>query len=165
MRRRNIDPEVLEGEIEMPDHLRDAGSRVADMTVIGKGARLEGTLMSAGSLRIEGSVKGRINAEGDVILADGSEVQADINASNVAIATHYVGNVTAAGTLELESSARLEGNITCQALVVNRGAVFSGQSSMNGEGILPVAEKIEEPLVKPVERPVAVMEGEKKSRK
>lgn len=104
----------------------------ADMTVIGKGARLEGNIHSAGSLRIEGAIKGQITAEGDVILASGAEVDADIRANNVMVGSHYSGNITAAGTLELESSAKVEGNVSCKDLVVNRGAVLSGQTHMNG---------------------------------
>lgn len=104
----------------------------SELTVIGKGARLEGNLISAASLRIEGAIKGQITAEGDVIVAAGAEVAADIRATNVTIGGNYKGNVTASGTLELENGARVEGNVTCQSLIVNRGAVFSGQSIMDG---------------------------------
>lgn len=103
-----------------------------ELTVIGKGARLEGNLVSAASLRIEGSVKGQITAEGDVIVASGAEVSADIRATNVTVGGSYSGNITASGTLEMENGARVEGNITCQSLIVNRGATFSGQSIMDG---------------------------------
>lgn len=104
------------------------------VTVIGNGARLEGTLISAASLRIEGTVKGQIEAEGDVVLAPDAEVAADIRATNVVIGSGYTGNVTAAGTLELTGTARVQGNITCRTLIVNQGAVFSGQSVMETGG-------------------------------
>lgn len=107
-------------------------SRSNEMTVIGSGARLEGNLISAGSLRIEGGVKGHITAEGDVIVANEAEVEADIRANNVTIGGRYKGNVTAAGNLELATTARVEGNISCGSLIVNQGAVFSGQSIMGG---------------------------------
>lgn len=105
----------------------------AELTVIGKGARLEGNLISAASLRIEGSVKGQITAEGDVIVAGEADVAADIRATNITIGGKYNGNITASGTLELENGARVEGNVTCQSLIINRGAAFSGQSIMNDQ--------------------------------
>ena len=37
-----------------------------EVTVVGVGARLDGNVVSAGSLRIDGQVKGQINADGDV---------------------------------------------------------------------------------------------------
>lgn len=107
----------------------------SDMTLIGKGARLEGNLISAASLKIEGSVKGQITAEGDVIVSSEADVAADIRATNVTVAGKYSGNITAKGNLELESTARVEGNVSCGSLIVNRGAVFSGESVMGTEPI------------------------------
>ena len=43
------------------------------VTVIGNGARLEGNLIAAASLRIEGTVTGTITADGDVIIAFANE--------------------------------------------------------------------------------------------
>ena len=40
-----------------------------EVTIVGTGARLEGNVVSAGSLRIDGQVKGQINADGDVTLS------------------------------------------------------------------------------------------------
>lgn len=100
------------------------------VTVIGSGARLEGNLIAAASLRIEGTVTGTITAEGDVIVAPEAEVAADIKATNATLGGHYKGNVVASGTVELTSTARVEGNLTSRNLVVNQGAIFSGQSIM-----------------------------------
>ena len=47
---------------------------------------LEGNVVSAGSLRIDGQVKGQINADGDVTLSPQSQVEADIRAQNVSVA-------------------------------------------------------------------------------
>jgi cytoskeletal protein CcmA (bactofilin family) len=140
MRRRGTEQEYpQEAAPRAPEY---SPSPVAgEMTVIGRGARLEGNLISAGSLRIEGSVKGQITAEGDVILADGSEVAADVKANNVTVGGHYSGNVTAAGTLELESSAKVDGNVSCQSLIVNRGASLSGQTMMNESVATPLPEQ------------------------
>jgi len=109
------------------------------VTVIGNGARLEGNLIAAASLRIEGTVTGTITAEGDVIVAPEAEVAADIKSTNTTLGGHYTGNVVASGTIELTSTARVEGNLTCRTLVVNQGAIFSGQSIMDGGVKKPTA--------------------------
>jgi cytoskeletal protein CcmA (bactofilin family) len=101
------------------------------VTVIGSGAQLEGNLVSAASLRIEGVVKGTVTAEGDVVVAPDADVAADIKATNVTIGGRYSGNIVAGGTLELTSTAKVKGNISCRSLVVNAGAIFSGESSMD----------------------------------
>ena len=105
-------------------------SREQTVTVIGNGARLEGNLISAASLRIEGSVSGKITAEGDVILAPEAEVSADIKAANATLGGRFKGNAVVTGTIELTATAKVEGNLTSKALIINQGAVFTGQSIM-----------------------------------
>lgn len=107
-------------------------TRDQTVTVIGSGARLEGTLISAASLRIEGAVSGKITAEGDVILAPEAEVAADIKAANATLGGRFKGNAVVTGTIELTSTARVEGNLTSRALIVSQGALFTGQSIMDG---------------------------------
>ncbi len=102
-----------------------------EVTVVGQGARLEGTVLSAGSLRIDGQVKGKITADGDVALSAQSQVEADINATNVTIAGKFKGNITAKARAELAKGGRVDGNITAKTLVVSEGAIFNGQSAMD----------------------------------
>ena len=104
----------------------------AEVTVVGQGARLEGTIVSAGSLRIDGQVKGQINADGDVMLSPQSHVEADINAENVIVAGKFKGNITVKGKAELARGGRVDGNMTSKTLVVQEGGIFCGQSNMDG---------------------------------
>ena len=107
-------------------------SETSEVTIVGAGARLEGNVISAGSLRIEGQVKGQINAEGDVELAPQSQVEADIRAQNVMVAGRFRGNIMVSGKSHLARGGRVDGNITSKALVVEEGAIFHGQSIMDG---------------------------------
>jgi adhesin HecA-like repeat protein len=125
-----------------PGEVRMADAASSEVTVVGQGARIEGTLVSAGSLRVDGQVKGKINAEGDVALAPQSRVEADINAQNVTIGGQFRGNIVAKGKTELTRGGRVDGNITSRTLVVAEGALFSGQSVMGeqaGQGARPAA--------------------------
>ena len=102
-----------------------------EVTIVGPGARLEGTIVSAGSLRIDGQVRGGVTAEGDVMLSSHSQVEADISARNVIVAGRLKGNIVAKGKVELTKGARVEGDITSKALVVAEGAGFFGRSIMS----------------------------------
>ena len=104
----------------------------AEVTVVGQGARLEGTIVSAGSLRIDGQVKGQINADGDVMLSPQSQVEADIDAENVIVAGRFKGNITVKGKAELARGGRVDGNVTSKTLVIQEGGIFCGQSNMDG---------------------------------
>jgi len=130
-----------------------------EVTVVGQGAKLEGTVVSAGSLRIDGQVKGQINAEGDVALSPQSQVEADIRAQNVSIAGRFKGSVQVKGKAHLARGGRIDGNITSKTLVVEEGGIFHGQSIMDGSSPAEAArgqgapqqkteEKRDEPEVK-----------------
>lgn len=111
------------------------GRRMAEqggeVTIVGHGAKLEGTVVSAGSLRIDGQVKGQINADGDVMLSPQSQVEADIRAQNVAVAGRFKGNILVKGRTEITKGGRVDGNITSKTLVIEEGAIFQGQSIMD----------------------------------
>jgi len=108
------------------------------VTVVGKGARLEGSIVSAGSLRIDGQVKGKITADGDVVLSPQSQVEADIEATNTTVAGRFKGNIVVRNKAELARGGRVDGNVSSKTLVVLEGATFSGQSIM-GEQPAPPA--------------------------
>jgi cytoskeletal protein CcmA (bactofilin family) len=118
---------------EVPD--RPEGANMAtdsgEVTIVGVGARLEGNVVSAGSLRIDGQVKGQINADGDVTLSPQSQVEADVHAQNVSVGGRFKGNLVVKGKAHLARGGRVDGNITSKALVVEEGAIFHGQSIMD----------------------------------
>ncbi|MGA9162703.1 MAG: polymer-forming cytoskeletal protein [Actinomycetota bacterium] len=103
------------------------------MTVVGRGTQLEGTLVSAESIRIDGQAKGKIAARGDVILSSDSHVEADIQAQNVVSGGTLKGSITARTRTELAQGGRVEGTIRSKVLVVREGALFSGQASIDLE--------------------------------
>jgi len=102
-----------------------------EMTVVGRGAQLEGTLVSTESIRIDGQARGKIAARGDVILSTNSHVEADIHAQNVVLAGTLKGNITARTKTELAPGGRLDGKIRSKVLVVREVALFFGQSTMD----------------------------------
>jgi cytoskeletal protein CcmA (bactofilin family) len=102
-----------------------------EVTIVGQGAKLEGTVVSAGSLRIDGQIKGQVNADGDVMLSPQSSVEADIRAQNVSVAGRFKGSIVVKGRAEIARGGRVDGNITSKTLVVEEGAVFQGQSIMD----------------------------------
>ena len=124
-------------ERERAERMAEQGGEV---TIVGQGARLEGTVVSAGSLRIDGQVKGQINAEGDVLLSPQSQVEADIRAQNVVVAGRFKGGINVKGRAELARGGRVEGDITSKTLVVEEGSIFQGQSIMDQQAAQPAGK-------------------------
>jgi cytoskeletal protein CcmA (bactofilin family) len=131
-----------------------ADEQGGEVTIVGQGAKLEGTVVSAGSLRIDGQVKGQVNADGDVMLSPQSSVEADIRAQNVTVAGKFKGSILVKGRAEISRGGRVDGNITSKSLVIEEGAMFQGQSIMdqqahqaaaNGPSAAPTDGKSEAP--------------------
>src|SRR5262245_16815027 len=80
-----------------------------EMTVVARGAKVEGTLVSVESIRIDGHARGKIAARGDVILSSDSQVEANIRAQNVVTGGTLKGNITARAKAELTEGGRVEG--------------------------------------------------------
>ena len=114
-----------------PERKDTAMAENDEVTIVGATAKLEGNVVSAGSLRIDGQVKGQINADGDVTLSPQSQVEADIRAQNVSVAGRFKGNILVKGKAHLARGGRIDGNITSKTLVVEEGGTFHGQSIMD----------------------------------
>ena len=114
-----------------PERKDTAMAENDEVTIVGATAKLDGNLVSAGNLRIDGQVKGQINADGDVALSPQSQVDADIRAQNVSVAGRFKGNILVKGKAHLARGVRIDGNITSKTLVVEEGGTFHGQSIMD----------------------------------
>ncbi|MEW6724976.1 MAG: polymer-forming cytoskeletal protein [Bacillota bacterium] len=99
-------------------------------SIVGKGTHVNGTVVSSGSLRVDGKVEGEIKHEGDLLVGEGGVVAANIKANNVTIAGEVIGNIEAGGKLEITSKGRVVGDISAKSLVLSEGAVFKGTSRM-----------------------------------
>ena len=113
-RRDDVEPEQAEPpRVPAPPERKDRDmAENGEVTIVGTGARLEGNVVSAGNLRIDGQVKGQINADGDVVLSPQSQVEADIRSQNVSVAGRFKGNILVKGKAHLAREGRIDGNFT-----------------------------------------------------
>jgi cytoskeletal protein CcmA (bactofilin family) len=101
--------------------------------IIGKETSINGTIEAKGFLRVEGKITGQLNTNGDIIIAAGGTVEADIRCRSISIAGSLKGNVEATGLLEIEPSGKLVGDITVAKLAIRDGAVFDGSCKMQSQ--------------------------------
>jgi cytoskeletal protein CcmA (bactofilin family) len=104
-------------------------------TVLGASASLQGVLKSDGNIRVDGTLKGRIETAGNVVIGPSARVVADIDANSVQVWGHVQGNVRADGRLEILSTGRVFGELHVAALMIDRGGLYRGQCFMSGEDI------------------------------
>ena len=110
---------------------RDMSNQAAEVNaLLGRGSEFEGKLTFEGTVRIDGKFTGEIFSNDTLIVGEGARVKAEISVATVIIYGDVIGNVQAQNSVELHAPARLKGNITSPALVVDQGVIFDGNCNM-----------------------------------
>lgn len=99
-------------------------------TLIGSGSMLQGDLEFTGGLRVDGHIKGHVSAQdsnnGTLVLSESGVVEGDINVPHVVINGTVNGNIASSGHVELQSSAKITGDIHYKAVEMELGAMLNG---------------------------------------
>ena len=109
---------------------RQMNGNTEDITIISNGVKIEGKITSTGSIRVDGTLQGDLNARGNVTVGEQGKINGEIIANIVTIGGHVVGTVNAKEKLVLETKCTLKGDIITKVLVIEGGAKFDGKSNM-----------------------------------
>ncbi|MBU0474030.1 MAG: polymer-forming cytoskeletal protein [Bacteroidetes bacterium] len=104
-----------------------------DFSILSTGVKLVGKLTSDGNLRVDGDFDGELIINGNLTLGDKSTSNGLIRASNITCGGTVTGIIEASEKLILESSAKVEGDISSKILIINEGASFKGRSNLQKE--------------------------------
>ena len=98
------------------------------LTYLGSDTEVLGDLRAKGQVRIDGLVKGSVYVEGELEVGRTGRVEGEkVEAGSVQIHGEVKADVVA-GRVSLSKTARFTGTVRAQALDVEAGAVFIGQS-------------------------------------
>lgn len=126
-------PESAVGASSHQPIFNNANSKNAPATVIAKGVKLEGEFKSQGDVLIEGEVLGSIQTDGLLTAGPESKLKAGISAGDAVIAGQVEGNLQIKHRLEVRSTANINGDMTCQTIGVEAGAILQGNMRCGGE--------------------------------
>ncbi len=111
---------------------------------VGVNSHFKGDVRSKGTLRIDGTVEGNIEADW-LVLGEKANLKGDASARGIIVGGRIEGNITAREILEIRSKGQIIGDITTLKLVIVEGGMLVGRSLMNREGskvvVLPMKEK------------------------
>ncbi|MCJ7666101.1 MAG: polymer-forming cytoskeletal protein, partial [Actinobacteria bacterium] len=82
------------------------------ITIIAEGVTVDGKINSPGSTRIDGTVKGEIISENEVVIGKEGKVEATLKTKNAIIAGSFKGDMIASGEVEISSTGKFTGNLT-----------------------------------------------------
>ena len=100
-------------------------------SLVAQGTRVNGDVLFADGIRIDGEVVGDVRAVPDLpsilVVSESAKVQGALHAVHVIINGTVEGPVHATELLELQPKARITGNVHYKALEMHQGGVISGQ--------------------------------------
>lgn len=104
------------------------------VSVIAVGTNWKGDLNAEGSLHIYGKATGTLKASEDVWIADGAEVDAQIEADRVVVAGEVTGQITAHARFEALPNCDIQADVDAPTFVVHEGATLNGALTMKSAG-------------------------------
>jgi cytoskeletal protein CcmA (bactofilin family) len=95
-----------------------------------------GDCTTDGTVRIEGSVEGTVRAAKAVVVGREGVVDGSVATQDAVIAGTVTGTVTADSRLEVQASARIDGEVRARRMQLEEGALLNGTLVMgeNAEG-------------------------------
>ena len=106
------------------------GNYLPTVNTISEGTIIEGEIKSEADIRIDGKLKGVVNARAKVVIGNTGEIDGDIYCNSADVMGKISGTIEAKDILYLKSSARINGDIKTVKMVVESGALFNGNCTM-----------------------------------
>ena len=106
--------------------------------LIGAGTIIEGNITFGGGLRVDGHVRGNVNAADDkpgtLVLSEQAQIEGEIRVSHAVINGTVVGPVHATEYAELQAKSNVTGDVYYRTLEIQLGAVVQGRLVYEPEG-------------------------------
>ncbi len=105
-------------------------------TLVGANTRIEGNIVFSGGLRVDGFILGNVTETGDMpsalIISENGQVEGTVTVSQVVLNGKITGPVHANEYVELQSKARVIGDVHYRSIEMHTGAVIEGNLVYDG---------------------------------
>lgn len=101
------------------------------VNLIASSTKINGDIVTESDIRIDGALVGNISTTGRLIVGTKGTINGEINCKNAEIEGTTEGKISVQELLSLKSTATLKGEVTTGQLMIEPGAIFSGNCKMN----------------------------------
>jgi cytoskeletal protein CcmA (bactofilin family) len=109
-----------------------------ELTHLSSSTLIEGNITLENDIRIAGTVIGKIDSKGALIVEQTGKIQGEIKTCSATIAGRIQGNIECDGLMILESRACFIGDIKTRQIVINENAEFQGNCAMPISGAMAI---------------------------
>ena len=103
------------------------------ISIIGPGMKVIGDCHTDGTIRVEGTVEGSVNAAKAVVVGKQGVVKGNVVTQDAVISGHVDGSLVAESRLELQATCHIEGEVRTRRMQLEEGAVLNGTVQMGDE--------------------------------
>jgi cytoskeletal protein CcmA (bactofilin family) len=96
-------------------------------TILGPNTRIFGDIESSGFTRVDGSLRGYLNAQGRVVIGERARMRSNISGTAVTIGGVVIGNVLASERLTILSSGLVVGDVITRRIQADMGCLVHGR--------------------------------------
>ncbi len=112
-----------------------------------QGTNIEGTLQADKDIRIDGTLKGTLHCKGKVIIGPTGYITGEVQCENAVIEGQFEGVLLVNDVLHVKETARIEGDVTTQKLVVQPGSIFNVKCKMGAQQATPRKVSLDEDVI------------------
>lgn len=102
-------------------------------TILGEGSRLEGILFCGEFLKVEGTVKGEITVDRQLVVGPEGRIEGEIKTEHLIVFGEIEGKINS-DTAEIKSTGKIFGELTTGVLVTEPGGILKGSCQMKKPG-------------------------------
>ena len=132
--------------------LNSVESVSTELNFLGSGTKVEGTIRSDNSVRVDGKLKGKLICKNTLTVGINGSIEGEVEAKNAIIGGEINGKIKVAEKLVLEAKSKLIGELKASKLIIDEGAVFEGTSTMGVQADIKPQEapKVDPEMKKPL---------------
>ncbi|MGB0861503.1 MAG: bactofilin family protein [Saprospiraceae bacterium] len=90
-----------------------------------QGAVIEGKVVAKSDIRVDGVIKGSLDCTSKVIIGPSGYIEGQIKCTNAIIEGRFEGTLTVQELLNVRKTAKINGEISTNKLIVEAGAIFN----------------------------------------
>jgi cytoskeletal protein CcmA (bactofilin family) len=100
-------------------------------TLVGAETRIEGDMHFNGGLRVDGAIRGNVTEQNGtpstLILSENGKIEGAVTAAKIVLNGKVIGPVKSSHFIELQTKARITGDLYYKSLEMHTGAVIEGK--------------------------------------
>ena len=139
---------VIKGNTKVNMKRQPQAAGAVGESIIAEGTVVTGEIQSNSAVIVHGTIKGKVNIQSDLIVAESGLVEADVTAENVSISGRIKGRTEARRLFELKNTGTIEGEIVARSVKIDEGGRVIGKIDMQQGGSPQATARVGEADIK-----------------